>query len=308
MENNRQTKLLYIAGISPRSGTNFLYKCISYHPACLPTTEGEDHFLRNSDCLIDFATSVYDKWNTGWPIRKKNVPEDLLSSLGTGLVHFLRDQSRDFSSSGNGKHQFILVAKTPHVHNVGVFPKIFPDGFLLILLRDGRAVAESTMQTWGTGFDGAVKRWRKGARKVINFTDCHGMSSEWHQVVRYEDLVRAPKKTLKEVFASADLDAESYPYNELDEMPVLHSSTYGDDEVWGEKKKKEDFDPLSRFASWTKAQHHRFNWLAETELRELGYAPEHTSPSRLDAARQVLTDGRRVLGTIKRSLFRSFSL
>lgn len=269
----------------------------------MPSTEGEDYFLEQADYLSDFVRSVYGKWNPRWPIHEENEQDDLLSSLGTGLVHFLRSQNGGPASDGG--HQLIPLAKTPHVQNTTLFPDLFPDGFLLVLLRDGRAVTESTMRTWDTPFDDAVETWRRGGREAIDFIDTHGWSSDWHRVVRYEELARDTEAALREVFPAIGLDPEAYPYAELNDMPVVNSSTYGrddDEEAWGETEGGEDFDPLSRFSSWTREQHQRFNWLAGDELRSLGYTPQYTAMSSLDAATQLLKDGKRVPGKVKRAL------
>lgn len=303
------TELIYITGVSPRSGTNFFYECVSSHPSCFASTGGEDYFLESVEHLTDFTDSVYGKWNPRWPIRKENEPGDVFSSLGKGLIHFLRAQNGEVGSSGT--HQPIPVAKTPHVQNTVLFPDLFPEGFLLVLLRDGRAVTESTMRTWGTPFDDAVETWRRGGREAIDFLDTHGWSSDWHRAVRYEDLARDTEATLREVFSAIGLEPEAYPYAELNDMPVVNSSTYGRDEgeeAWGKTEGGEDFDPLSRFSAWTKGQHQRFNWLAGDELRSLGYTPQHTAMSSLDAATQLLKDGKRVPGKVKRALSRYLPL
>ena len=282
---------------------------MSRHPSCLASTGGEDYFLESVNHLTDFTNSVYGKWNPQWPIRKENEPEDVLSSLGKGLVHFLRSQNEGPASDG-GTH-IIPVAKTPHVQNTALFPDLFPEGFLLVLLRDGRAVTESTMRTWDTLFDDAVEKWRRGGREAIDFIDSHGWSSDWHRVVRYEELARDTEATLREVFSAIGLDPEAYPYVELSDMPVVNSSTYGrdeDEEAWGKTESGDDFDPLSRFSSWTEVQHQRFNWLAGDELRALGYTPQHTTTSILDTATQLLKDGKRVPGKAKRILSRYLPL
>ena len=86
-------ELLYVVGITPRSGTNFLYRLIGDHPFCLPVAGGEDYFLLKSDLLHLFAESVYSKWNADWGYKQNNSYEHILSALGDGLIRFLEAQS-----------------------------------------------------------------------------------------------------------------------------------------------------------------------------------------------------------------------
>jgi hypothetical protein len=45
---------------------------------------------------------------------------------------------------------------------------------------------------------------------------------------------------------------------------------------WDPVPKGADFQPLLRFAHWSKAQHQRFNWIAGRELGLFGYEPQFT--------------------------------
>ena len=295
-------RLLYVAGIAPRCGSNYLYDLITRHPECAAVAEGEDYFLLKLDFLRLFAGSVFRKWRRDWTLKKSASHDDLMAALGSGLATFLRQNTSASGAQGDardgGETSLLTVTKTPHVDNIRFFPRVFENGFLVVLVRDGRAVAESTMRTFGDSFDDAVLTWRTGARTILDFLNTHGWSSDWHRVVRYEDVVRDPAGEIECLLDGAGLPAESYPFHMLDDTPVIGSSTYGqssDQVTWDEKKKDDSFDPLERFANWDQAQHDRFDWLAGDELRALKYPSSETSSNTaIRYAHQRLLDLRRV--------------
>jgi hypothetical protein len=271
-----------------------LYRLLKKHASCFGATPGEDFFLYEADHLFRFVYSAYDRWNPRWPLHKHNTAEDLVSALGNGILDFLYRQKQHSDSSGQS---VVPIAKTPHPRNVDGFSKLFPDGYLLILVRDGRSVTESMMQTWKTPFDQAVWKWKEGAGAVCEFIREHGRSGSWHQVIHYEDLVQDTPSVLRSIFEAAHLDADLYPYSDLENTKVVGSSTFRDeneDDVWTEQEPGDDFDPLSRFASWSADQHNRFEWLAGAELRELGYPLEKGRHTASERVRHLLRDLRRV--------------
>jgi hypothetical protein len=290
----RKTSIIYVSAVSVRSGSNYFYRLLNKHPDCFGATPGEDYFLHESDHLLRFVDSVYHLWNLRWPLRQRNRAEDIISALGKGILDFLYRQQQYLEASDQS---IVPVAKTPNTRNVGVFPNLFPDGYLLILIRDGRAVTESMMQTWETPFDQAVQKWKNGAGAVCEFIRVHGRSGPWHQVIHYEDLVQDTPSVLRSIFEAAHLDPDTYPYDDLETTKVVGSSTFkegSEDDVWTEQEPDDDFDPLSRFASWTEHQHKRFEWLAGNELRELGYPLEIGRHTPLERVQHALRDLRRV--------------
>jgi hypothetical protein len=66
-----------------------------------------------------------------------------------------------------------------------------------------------------------------------------------------------------------------YPFNQIDEVPVFGSSSFGrmDEEGvhWRPVLKDPSFDPLARAQLWPPHRLTRFAWLAGAEQRKLGY-------------------------------------
>jgi len=296
--------LIYIAGVSPRSGTNYLNRLVSKHPSCVTIADGEDHFLSKSTLLRLFAERVYNHWNEDWAIKKENASGEVLGAIGEGLVGFLRSQATDEDGSAADADFHTVVTKTPHAKNARLFPRLFHDGFLIVLIRDGRAVTESRMKTFEQSFDAAVRGWRRGARDVIRLVEEHGWSSEWHCTVKYEDVFRQPDDELRQLFDAVSLDPSLYPYSYLEDVAVVGSSTYGREGeavTWEEKQADGAFDPLSRFRDWGDEKHERFEWLAGDELREMGYAPAR-SAAPASPIRHHLLDAKQMPKIAKRTV------
>jgi len=58
---------IFIHGILPRSGTNFIWDLLLLHPDCSRGREpvNEDLFLEHSEHLTAFATAVQRAWDPG---------------------------------------------------------------------------------------------------------------------------------------------------------------------------------------------------------------------------------------------------
>lgn len=255
---------IFILGISQRSGTNFLFDLLCLHPECgAPSKKWEDFLLDKSDLLVRYVNSVFPGWR-----RRGTDPEVerlLYEHLGSGLVSVLASRTKEKR----------LVTKTPSVRNLPNFFKLFPRAYLLILLRDGHALVESRVRSFGESYETAMRKWADGAETILRFTQSAGRVPANCLVVRYEDLWTQPEKELRRIFAVVGLDPDKYDFKAAIDLPVRGSSTFhGKDEQryhWTPVKKTADFDPLSRANSWSRSTHERFNWIAGDKLASLGY-------------------------------------
>ena len=82
---------IFIHGILPRSGTNFLWDLLLLHPDCARAREpvNEDLFLDHSDHLVAFVEAVRALWDPRWGTFGPDLPERLLRRHRRGLVSFL---------------------------------------------------------------------------------------------------------------------------------------------------------------------------------------------------------------------------
>ncbi len=76
------------------------------------------------------------------------------------------------------------MAKTPSVKNLQLL-NVMPIGKSVVIVRDGRAVVESGMRSFGWSFDAAARMWTRGADTIMQAQE-QGVE---FLLVRYEDLV-----------------------------------------------------------------------------------------------------------------------
>ncbi len=266
-----------VLGISPRSGTNHLEQLLCLHRDCAAGRQPirEDFFLELADHLLAFGAGVRRRWDPAWGHVDEATMADLYRELGNGLLRFLTvDVQRR------------LVAKTPSVVNLTQVFTIFPAATVLLLVRDGRAVVESCVQTFGWDFDLATRRWAAGADTIGDLLRRRPSPDPQVQLVRYEELVSDPVRSISELLAFLDLDPAGYDFEAVARLPVRGSSVHrgtGRNEVhWEPVARDATFDPLRRWEGWNTARHERFAWLAGSQQQALGYdlvVPRPTAPA-----------------------------
>lgn len=291
------TDPIFIHGILPRSGTNFLWDLLLLHPHCAPPRQPvrEDLFLDHSDHLISFADEVRAAWDPRWGNFNENVGSQLCSGLGRGLLSFLQvDRERR------------LVTKSPSVKHLERFFDFFPAARLLILVRDGRAVVQSSMTTFGWDLDRGGREWAAAADEIVAFRAARADRSTQWRIVRYEDLVDDPETQMTQLLEFLDLDIGLYDFSAARDLPVRGSSSFGvalHGVHWEPVRKNATFSPKHRWTSWDHASLERFNWLAGRQLQYFGYDAVGTMPSGTGILRHRMRDwhwkGRRAvrLGT-----------
>jgi sulfotransferase family protein len=283
VEGNRGEPI-FIHGILPRSGTNFIWDLLLLHPDCSRGREpvNEDLFLEHSDHLTAFATAVQSAWDPAWGTFAADVGGRLCEGIGDGLLSFLwTDRTRR------------LVTKSPTVWHLDRFFTFFPSARLLILVRDGRSVVQSAMDTFGWDFDRACRAWSEGARTIRHFQRTEAAHADRWRLIRYEDFVDDTEAQLRAVFEFLGLDARRYDFVAARNLPVRGSSAFGlqDGKVhWQVVPKDNTFAPKERWRSWSAAQGERFEWLAGEQLLDFGYTTSTRRFGLLDSARHTARD------------------
>ena len=281
-----RTDPIFIHGILARSGTNFLWDLLLLHPDCTRGREpvNEDMFLEHSDHLVDFVDDVRASWDPVWGTFSADLPERLFEGLGEGLLSFLwTDRDRR------------LVTKSPTVTHLDRFFKFFPHARVLILVRDGRSVVQSAMDTFGWDFDRACRAWAKGADTIFHFRDSPAALPNRWRIVRYEDLIDDVEAELRAIFEFLQLDTTRYNFEAARNLPVRGSSAFGrrEDKVhWDAVPRDRSFAPKERWRSWSRGRAARFQWLAGHQLAQLGYGTSSSTPSTSGSIRHTLQDWR----------------
>ena len=254
-----------ILGITGRSGTNFLWRLICQHPDFEKSHIPEDYLIAESPRLVEFADKVYKHWLRWLPENPGAERSLFIERLSQGAISHL-------ASHSNGHKR--LVLKTPSVSNIDQFPILFPASPLLILVRDGRAVVESSMMSFGWAFEPSLRRWVSGARKIHGFTTSQPSTQTRYLVVRYEDLVLNLTDEMCRILTFLDADIGAYDFDAASKLVVTGSSRLrGDiDQVhWNPMARTSDFRPMGHWGEWSRYRIQRCNWLAARWLDEFGY-------------------------------------
>lgn len=273
---------IFVLGMTPRSGTNLLWDLLRLHPDCAIAREPiwEDNLLVRADLLDAYAERTAASWHDAGAERD-DLRRELLTTLGEGLCEFLstRPDRR-------------LLTKTPHVHHLDRFFSLFPRAYLLVLVRDGRAVVQSSVDTFGGTLEGWARHWAQAADSVLRFDREHAGQRLRYRIVRYEDLVTDRKSQLRELLRFLDLDGEVYDFEAAADLPVRGSSALGrgGGVAWDPVVPGPGFDPTARFSGWGSRRHRRFNWIAAPQLEALGYERRHVGGRALDETGQRLRD------------------
>jgi protein-tyrosine sulfotransferase len=292
---------IFIHGILPRSGTNFLCDLLLLHPDCSRAREPvrEDLFLDHSDHLVAFAEAMRAAWDPRWGTFGSDLPDRLCAGIGEGLVSFLwADRSRR------------LVTKSPSVRHLARFFAFYPWARLLILVRDGRSVVQSGMATFAWwDFDLACRMWSEAADTIRRFQHAESARADRWRLVRYEDLLDDMERQLRGIFEFLALDPAVYDFKAARDLPVRGSSAFGREgrEVhWEVVAKDESFAPKERWRSWSTEQLERFDWLAGAQLRRMGYTTQASKRSISHSIKHTLRDWRwRAARSARLAIYRS---
>ncbi len=265
-----------------RSGTNFLHDLLLLHPNCEAGLPAEDFLMAHADLLVKYAKSVCGKWNSGWRVKQRlDQPERVLTRhIGKGLVSFLSLNVEAVATSDNEKilapsSPKRLVTKSPSVENLKDFFKVFPDAQLIVIIRDGRSVIESGLQSFHWDFEVMTHAWADAARTILEFTQQSPNTDGKYLIVRYEDIFQDTEKEMKKILSFLGLEEHQYNFKEAANLPVKGSSEElrkGKEHFhWKPMERTPDFSPLSRWSYWSQAKRKRFYWIAGKYLARFGY-------------------------------------
>jgi Sulfotransferase family len=275
--------LIFILGLAPRTGTNYLFHLLSLHPGVVPATRlPEDFLLHHADLLLEYVRRTTQRWNPRWQGSTPQAPTALVKALGTALRDFLVAYATAYGSEMSRNDDKRLVFKTPSVANLAHFFELFPGASLLVMVRDGRDTVESGVRSFGWKYEAATRRWCRGALTVLEFDRVHRGGTNHYRLVRYEDVVRDPEGTMRELLRFLDLDVSVYDFGAARGLPVYGSSDResGAKVDWKPLTKTEAFNPLGRWERWSAYRRRRFAWVAGGLMAELGYPVEVARMSR----------------------------
>lgn len=260
---------IFILGILPRSGTNFLHRLLCLHPDCQPARPWEDFLVYQAPLLQAYAHAVAAEWHPETARRLAGLIDDppatLLRHLGDGLLGLLADPQPQPRR---------IVSKTPWVRHLDALFTLFPDAQLLILVRDGRAVVESGARSFWWDYRSAMQQWATAAQAILDFQECHGHQAERFRVVRYEDLHLNTEAAMDGILRFLGLAPDAYDFAAALRCPVLGSSDALRSGAGGLDHAQErgpHFAPLERWREWGDDKLGAFNVIAGSAMLAFGY-------------------------------------
>ena len=248
-------RMVFLVG-AQRSGTNWLQRMLATHPQVV---------------ALPSETQLFTSRVAGLAGR---VQHGTLGSTATGSVFMERDVYLDalrafydaaFSGAATRLDSDALrvVERSPnHAEQLAHIAEVYPDSWVIHLIRDGRDVARSLVsQPWGPdSVREAADTWARSVRSAR----AAGKSLERYLEVRYEELVADPVSGMSTLceFLGLDLSAATaeavrceagVAYNTDPRRPVVGDGKW---QVEWRRRELDDFDAV-----------------AGDVLSELGYPP-----------------------------------
>lgn len=266
MRGKNRPPALMMHGIMPRCGTVYVGELLSRHPALLayPYQLWEVPFLAQAKRVRQLQTGFLADYedNVG-----KLGADDFLPLFGAMWIGYL------YAHIPPNQHLFTKMAG---VQYLDLFFQMFPDEQLLLLVRDGRDVVQSTLKSWPSlGFVNVCRRWQRSAGMVLACQKKFaGNPAYW--MVKFEEVLANPIHFVQELCRHFRLPADDYPFDQIATIPVKGSSTLRPtaDLSWAPVQKPQQFNPVGRWQSWSWWRKSLFKQIAGRSLIQLGYAQD----------------------------------
>ncbi|WP_247871799.1 sulfotransferase [Azospirillum sp. TSO35-2] len=261
-------RIVFLHGVMPRSGTNYLQSLLELHPDVAVNPYG----IRELPLLntIEDARAYEGRFLRYYRRNRESIHD--LEMFACMVGGFLRRIEAGFPA---GK---TVVVKSPHTRMMRYFPYLFPTERCLIVLRDGRRAVQSTIDTWplrflGRTFADVCREWSYGTAAALEAQS--RMSPDVCRLVRFEDAVADPDGAARDLLSFLGLEDSRYPFERIADLPILGSSRASrrNGEVsWTPVKKPEGFDPSKRPLDWSRKRRTVFDAVAGDMQKKAGYA------------------------------------
>jgi hypothetical protein len=246
---------------------------------------GEDFLLDGSRHLVDYVESVSARWRNKWKGMVVDQQKEMLwLSISDALHTYLAPES---------EAPFFLT-KTPSSVGIESFHRLFPQGKLVLLVRDGRNLVESAVQSFGGSHEEWMQAYAKSLERIAWLRE---KAPEAGMVVRYEDLLLSPEETLRRIFEYVGLDCGRFDFGRVEELPVVgscQSSAAKGTVDWNVDldQSSADFRPLERFLSWSDETRKLYDRICGRVARGFGYEAFGVVPDGPCSAAQSASEGK----------------
>lgn len=271
--------IIYLISPTQRSGTNYLSYLLSLHSQ-LQFPSGKN--LPNEQFIYSYAEYLQEYIVKTISLWRKWIQDEqqlhiyaklLIKNLGAGISDFF------YSFIEEDK---IMYLRSPDSKNIQNFFHLFPNGKVIILVRDGRDTVESFVKSWGTGaFKKMCIRWSDRIDAILQFIDVANKNnkSDSYLVVRYDELNNDTKNQMSRILNFLNLDHGGYDWNKMEEAPVLGSSTFKGEQLdvnWNPLKKDKNFNPHNKWEKWNARQKKIFKKYAGENLIQMNFAVDNS--------------------------------
>ena len=190
--------MVFLVG-ARRSGTNWLQRVLATHPDVYAIPSETHLFYDGLRPLSDrIQHGAVEGRRTGAVFMDRG---DFVESA-RGFCDRLYGGLRERSDPGASR----IVERTPwHAYSVDLIADVYPDSWVLHIIRDGRDVARSLLaQPWGPeAMPEAAREWREAVESARA-----ARKPERYREVRYEELLADPAATVPELVGWLGLEAD----------------------------------------------------------------------------------------------------
>lgn len=256
---------IIIHGIMPRAGTVFAGELLRLHPDVVAYPRGfwEFPLLQQAQRL----SSLQEEFLWSYEQNMDKIGErDFLPLVGAAVIAHL------YAEIQPGKR---MLLKVPSVQYLQQFYDVFPHEQLLVLVRDGRDVVQSTVRTWPQlRFSMVAKRYDRAAKMVKVCDEAFRQRESGYWQANFEDAVADPEAFARAACERFGLNVDRFPFEQVKTLKVRGSSQISDEGrvSWDPKPKSKEFNPVGHWRSWPEQRKWLFKHLAGNSLIELGYA------------------------------------
>ena len=256
--------VIFIHGMLRRSGTNFVGELLRLHPdfCAYPNNIYEMPFLRTTGKLVEVQNEFFNGYKRN---RERIGNGDFLPVFGAALLAYLHDYAPE--------HKRLLL-KVPGVEYLQHFFSVFPHERLIVLLRDGRDLIQSTIKTWPQrDFSDVCREWDESARIIMAFEESFRTQKNRFMIVKFEDAVANSNHFISSVCSHFGIEQQHYPFKKLKDIPVKGSSALKQDGkmTWKPLEKPSDFNPIGRWSNWDSNKKQIFKKICGKTLIKTGY-------------------------------------
>lgn len=264
---------IFIHGVLPRSGTNYLSDLMKRHKDVFSYTY---HFFEFP--LLSFTGEVKDL-QSDFNRRIARYPGSLKAFEFSAYIN--AGMMKNLQALSESKKNMLF--KYPFVHYLDLFRTFFPRDFLILILRDGRDVVSSSVRTFGTGFfkknfSDYCREWDFATQCILKYCQGNSCSNPRTVVVKYEDLYKDPQTTIHKILHALHLDPKRFDFNGISHQPIRGSSALSNNKgrvTWEPQERQDDFNPIGRWGDWPIRQKRQFKTYAGRSLIAAGYAKDN---------------------------------